>query len=288
MGIIDFILNLAAVLLWLNWLSSRLDPMAQRKPATLMGTLRPAAPPSPRHRAWLLVILALLTVRAWLYCQLGPSLAPGWTGQVNFGTVILAFSCRGGWLGLERMLLFSFLSFGVMLGVVYLWLILLSLLKGPDAIHRLVRVSLGRVDGWPGWAKILVPWLLVFGGWILLTWLLTSLKIIPRPISPAQRIEQAAVIGCGAFLVWKYVLGALLSLYLLNTYVYLGSSALWKYVNVTADTLLAPLRHLPFGLGEMLRVGKVDFAPVAAVGVIFLSAQLIGNSLIWLYQHLPF
>ena len=50
MGIIDFILNLAGLLLWLNWRSNRFDPLVKRMPATLMGTLRPAAP--KRLRRW--------------------------------------------------------------------------------------------------------------------------------------------------------------------------------------------------------------------------------------------
>ena len=41
MGIVDFILNLAGLLLWLNWRSNRFDPLVKRLPATLMGTLRP-------------------------------------------------------------------------------------------------------------------------------------------------------------------------------------------------------------------------------------------------------
>ena len=44
MGTVDFILNLAGLLLWLNWRSNRFDPLVRRSPATLMGTLRPAAP----------------------------------------------------------------------------------------------------------------------------------------------------------------------------------------------------------------------------------------------------
>ena len=44
MGIIDFILNLAGLLLWLNWRALRFDPLGKRTPATLIGTLRRAEP----------------------------------------------------------------------------------------------------------------------------------------------------------------------------------------------------------------------------------------------------
>lgn len=40
MDIVDLILNLAGLLLWLNWRSLRFDPLVKRTPATLMGTLR--------------------------------------------------------------------------------------------------------------------------------------------------------------------------------------------------------------------------------------------------------
>ena len=282
MGIIDFILNLAGVLLWLNWRSSRVDPLARRKPATLMGTLRPANTSSPSRWQWLLVILGLLSVRAWVYWQFGSAMTPVWSGKLNFGTVILSIPCHGNWAGLGRMLVFSFLSFGLLLGVFYLWLLLLSLLKGPDPIHRLVRVSLGGVDGWPVWAKLLFPWALAAAGWITLSWLLAWMNIIPHPVSPAQRIEQAVVIGLGTFLVWKYLLGVLLTLHLLNTYVYLGNSPFWKYIYLTAQTVLLPLKILP------LRVGKVDFAPVAGVVLVFFLSELASNSLIWVYLRLPF
>lgn len=281
MGLIDFILNLAGVLLWLNWRSSRLDPLAKRLPATLMGTLRPATARMPHRWEWVAIVLGLLAGRAWVYWEFGSSMSPVWTGKINFGTVILAFSCRGGWPGLERMLVFSFLSFAWMLGIVYLCMTLLSLLQGPEPFQRVVRASLGRVDGWPGWAKILAPWLALLFGWLALTWLLAGLHIIPPPISPAQRVEQAVVIATGAFLVWKFALAALLFLYLLNSYVYLGNNPFWKYVYLTGRTVLSPLAPLP------LRLGKVDFAPVLAVALVFLVAEGLGQALIWLYPHLP-
>ena len=59
MGIVDFILNLAGLLLWLNWRSNRFDPLVKRLPATLMGTLRPAAPKRLRS----CVIIASLACR---------------------------------------------------------------------------------------------------------------------------------------------------------------------------------------------------------------------------------
>ena len=44
MGFVDFILNLAGLLLWINWRAAMFDPLGKRTPATLIGTLRRAAP----------------------------------------------------------------------------------------------------------------------------------------------------------------------------------------------------------------------------------------------------
>jgi len=281
MGTIDFILNLAAVLLWLNWRSSKADPLVRRRPATLMGTLRPATAPAARRWRWLLLIPALLAGRAWVYWQFGASTIPVWAGKADFGIVVLSISCHSTWAGFWRMMVFSGLSFSLMLGVFYLWLLLLSLLKGPDPIHGLVRVGLGRVDDWPTWAKVVVPWLVTAGGWLALTWLLAWQGIIPPPVSMAQRIEQGVLIATGAFLVWKYLLGALFVLYLLNTYVYLGNSPFWKYVYLTAQKALGPLAQLP------LRSGKMDFAPVAGTALVFLAAEGMTRGLDWLFIRLP-
>ena len=50
MGLIDFILNLAGVLLWLSWRSMGMDPLTRTTPATLVGTLRRAEP--RRLKGW--------------------------------------------------------------------------------------------------------------------------------------------------------------------------------------------------------------------------------------------
>ena len=72
MGYVDSILNLAGLLLWLNWRTIRFDPLEKRTPATLMGTLRPAAPKKIRRWHLLAVIAGLLVLRAAAYRWIGP------------------------------------------------------------------------------------------------------------------------------------------------------------------------------------------------------------------------
>ena len=272
MGYVDFILNLAGLLLWLNWRSLRFDPLVKRTPATLMGTLRPAAPKKLRRWHLLVFLAALLFLRAVIYRWL----APAWTGRLDLGVVVPQFSSHS----FGAMLPFSFLSFGLALGVFYVGLLFLSLLSGPEPIHSLVKIPLGRVDGWPRWTKILLPLAGAAAAWLALSWPLGWLQNLPA--SMTLRIEQSAVVGLGSYLVWKFPAGAILALHLLNSYVYFGRHPFWKYINATANTMLAPLKGIP------LRAGRVDFAPVVAVGLVFLAAEGAGRALNYLYGRLPF
>ncbi len=68
----------------------------------------------------------------------------------------------------------------------------------------------------------------------------------------------------------------------MNSYIYFGKNPFWKYVNVIAQNFLSPLKKIP------LRAGKVDFAPVVAIGLVFLLAEFAGRFLNFLYVRLPF
>jgi uncharacterized protein YggT (Ycf19 family) len=278
MGLIDFILNLAGLLLWLNWRSVRFDPLGKRTPATLIGTLRRAEPRRLRRWHLLAALGGLLLLRALFYWQIGS--AARWTGILNLSVITLSF--RSDYF--VRMLLFSIFSFGLTLGVFYLWLLLLSILAGPEPLpfHRLVRMPLGGIDRWARGVKFLLPLIVTATFWWLASWLLAWLQVIPEPVSPAHRIEESLVIGLSSYLAWKYLAGALLVLHLLNSYIYFGKHPFWGYVNAGAQTLLSPLRALP------LRVGKADFAPVVGIVLVFLAAELAGRGLVLLYGKLLF
>jgi len=278
MGIVNFILNLAGLLLWLNWRSLRFDPLGRRKPATLIGTLRRAEPRRLRHWHLLAAIGALLFVRAVFYWQLGLVSRPVWAGTLDLGIITPSFLSNS----LSHMCLFSIFSFGLMLAVVYLWLVLLSILAGPEPMHSLVRMQLGVTDRWPRRLKLFLPLAATALLWWLASWLLEWCGIIPPPVSVAHRIEQSLLIGLGSYLVWKFLIGALLVLQLLNSYVYFGKHPFWNYVNATARTLLLPLRRVP------LRAGRVDFAPVLGMALVFLLAGLAERVLGSVYSRLPF
>jgi len=279
MGYVDFILNLAGLLLWIKWRSLPFDPIHKRTPATLVGTLRRAAPSHFRRWHLLVVIALLLVCRAGFYRLLGPAMH--WTGKLDL--VVITPDFHSDWF--PRVLAFSFFSFGLTLGIFYLWLLLLSLLNQKNAtagpIHQLVRMPLGGIDLWPRWAKIVSPFAGTALAWWLASWWLVRLEIIPRPVSASHRMEESLLIGLGSYLAWKFLAAALLVLRLLNTYIYFGKHPFWNYVNTTAQALLAPLQKIP------LRAGKADFAPVVGIVLVFLAGELLERSLVYLYARLP-
>jgi uncharacterized protein YggT (Ycf19 family) len=273
MGLIDFILNLAGLLLWLNWRAAQADPLGQPKPATLIGTLRRAEPGSLGRWHLPAALGGLLLLRALFYWQIGS--ATGWVGKLDMGVAAIFF--RSNLFG--QMLLFSVFSFARMFGIVYLWLLLLSILDGPMPTHRLVKMQLGEIDGWPRWTKCLLPLAVIALVWGLASWPFAWLH--PRPAMPAvDRIGESLVIALESYLVWKFLIAALLALHLLNSYIYFGKNPFWNYVNATAKQLLRPLGKIP------LRAGRVDFAPVIGIALVFLLAELAGRVLASIYARL--
>jgi uncharacterized protein YggT (Ycf19 family) len=276
LSLIDLILNVAGLLLWLNW---RAIPFAPVRPAaTLASTVRPAGRPTPRI-FYLAELVALLALRAVVYWQLGAQV--DWIPRIPLGPVTVWF--RSDALG--RMFLFSLFSFGATLGFFYLCLLLLSWIHAPttepEPAQRLVRAHLGWLDGWPAAIKLLLPLLFMALVWCLLHPLLVQLHIVPAEVnSPWIIVAQGAVIGLAAYLVLKFFLVAVFTLHLLNSYVYLGEFQLWNFVNCTARDLLRPFKWLP------LQAGKIDFAPAFAIVVVLLCAQLTQQALAQLYQKL--
>jgi uncharacterized protein YggT (Ycf19 family) len=282
MSWVDFILNLAGLLLWLSWRSVRLDPFAKTTPATLAGTLRRAEPHRLRRWHFLAALGGLLLLRAVLYWQVGS--AADWTPNLHLHAVgrTIPFRSDSWW----RMLVFSFLSFGATLGLFYLWLLFPSLViersAEPDPVQKLVRMQLGRVDRWPWLLRLSLPLVVTFLVWYGVSALLAGMTVIPPAISKAQRFQQAVVVGVGSYLSWEYLIGGLLAIHLVSSYVYLGSQPFWNWVATMARSLLTPLRGVP------LTLGKLDFAPLIGLALVFFVGQLAERGLSWLYARVPF
>lgn len=284
MSLIDLILNLAGLLLWISWRNLPFDPTQRLRPATLTGTLRRAEPALVKRWHFLAALIGLLLVRALFYTWVGGAL--GWVPTIKLGTVSLVFRSDLFW---SRMLPFSLGSFLHTLVTFYAWLLLYSLAStgSTDAGtgHRFVRLHLGWAATWPRWLRVTLPFLAAAIGWLALAPLLEFFGVIPPGTSFALRVQQALVIGSGSYLLWKMAIVVVLALHLLDSHVYLGAHPVWNFVNSNARWLLQPLRALP------LRLGRLDFAPVVGIALVFAIAGLAEHAkwgLPALYQRLPF
>jgi hypothetical protein len=282
MGLIDLILNIAGLLLWLNWRSLQIDPMRTARPSTLAGTLRRAEPPRVKRWHFPAALIGLLLVRAVFYWQLGSP--ANWSAMLNPGVIRVSFASFGEG-GFSRMLLFSLLSFGVVLGAFLICMVCLSVLGGSgkefEGVRKFVRLHINGLDALPWPLRLLLPLVGVGLSWWCLNWLLVRWAILPPPASEAHRFEQALVLGLGSYLVWKYVIAVVLILHLVNSYVYLGKHLFWSHLNTVARRLLAVLRWVP------LCAGKVDFAPVVLLALTFVLATLLENWLTSVFGILP-
>ena len=276
MGLLDFILNLVALLLWLHWRSLRFDPLTQRIPATLVGTLRPAEPRRLAGWKWLVGLGFLLATRALVYRGIGDPVE--WTPKLNLGVVVPAL--RGDNLQLD--LLYSVLSFMRLLLIFYFWLLVLAAINHrtlePDPLLKLVRLQLGRCARWPWPWAVSLPVVLAASLWVVLHPLLVHLDLAGPAGSTAHLLEQGALVGMSLLLTLQFLLPGLLLLYIVSSYVYLGTNPFWEFISASARNLLAPLR--------LLRLGKLDLAPAVGIVLVILVLHFLPNLLLAeLTQH---
>lgn len=278
MDLIHFLLNLAGLLLWLNWRALGSAERLRPPSISIAGVLRQSR--APGQRRWLLLggLAVLLLARSVFYWQIGS--AANWTPRLELGAVALAFRSDF-W---TRALLFSLLSFGLLLGLFHVWLLLLSAVNRQvpetDPLQRLVRLHLSRIDQWPVWLKLLLPWLAASVLWCGAAPWLAGLGVLPAPRTGFHLLQQAALVGLAVYLAWKFLLVGVLFLHLVNNYLYLGNLPFWTFINATARNLLRPLGFLP------LQLGRVDFAPLVGIALVLILAETGAHQLARLYQHL--
>jgi len=278
MLLVDFILNVAGVLVWLNWRASPGVGSPLDRPRTLVGTLKRAEPRPWGARLAVLSLVPLLVFRALVYHQIG--LATGWTPALHFGGLPLVFRSDL----FDRILLFSFISFGATLAVFYTGLILLSVLNRrpptPDPAGRLIRMAMGGAGRMPAWVQMLAPLLGGLFVWLPLSAWLARIGMLPSNSFWPDRIVEGLLVGAALYLYWKYLLAAIFVIHIVNTYVDLGRHPAWEYADRLARPLLRPLRHLS------LRAGKVDVAPMVALAAVLLMADRLGWLLGWIQSRL--
>lgn len=274
MGLFDFILNVAGFLLWLNWCTARLDPMARATARTLLGTLKPVAP--IRFRRWPLLawIVLLLVGRAIFYWELGPAL--NWNPTLDLGAVVLPFKSGS----FAQVLLFSLLSYVRIFVILYLWIIFLKAVAPSDAREnptaKLLKLYLGRLAHWPTAVQLIVPFVAGAVLWIGLEPVLVKLGITLPAHSVLQLLNRAALVGVGSYVTLRWLIAFLLLVHLVDTYVYMGKTSALEFGVATAANLLRPLRKI------RLRIGKIDLADLIGIALVF----LIGEAVLWVLPRL--
>lgn len=275
MSVLDFILNCACLLLWLNWRSRGLINIPRSPGIALVGTLKRAERRPAERWPSSVVLAVVLVARAILYSQLGASLH--WTPSFSFGPIALHFRSDM----FTRMFLFSLLGFLLFLAAFYFSLLLIAAVNHAPASNdrwsTLVRAHLGPLARWPAWLMLLTPVLITFLFWLATGSLFGAMKLSMPPKSFRQLVEQAAVIGLSAWLLWQYVIAAVLVLHVVSSYVYFGNEPFWNFMGPTARGLLRPLAWLP------LRLGKIDLTPLLALGLLVLIVIFAPRGLGWLY-----
>jgi hypothetical protein len=263
MSLIDLILNLAGVLLWMDWRSSRTGKI--QSALSIASAVRPADRSLGQGYGSLAFLLAILLLRPLFYYSIGPSVS--WTPTLDFLAVSIPW--RSDLLG--RMSLFSTVSFALALGMYYAWLLLLSAVnhKEPDTdlMDRFVRGQLGWLEKVPWFLKLLIPSVVAGLGWFGLGTLLLEMELIPTVRNPNALWGQAGGFALAAFLTWKWLLVVLFLVHLLHIYVYLGTHPIFPYISRTSRKILFPF--------SFLRFGKIDLAPVAGIAAVIAVADLL-------------
>ena len=272
----DFVLNLAGLLLWLLWRSAGFDPLRRTSASSLVGTLKRAEP--RRWKSWHgpLSLIGLLAARALAYWQIGPG--ANWVPKLDLMVVVLAFRPDT----FLSALVFSFLSFGRILLLFYLWLLMLTVLNrgttDPDPFLKIIRQHLGGVARWPWPIQLTLPLLAAAALWFGFHPLLIHIGVTNHVRTNGHLLEQAFLVGVGFYFSLKYLLPVLLVAHLVATYVYFGNSPIWDFIATTSRKLLTPLRRLP------LCYGKCDFAPLVGAVLLLLLLHWLPN---WLLYGLP-
>lgn len=286
MDLIHFILNAAAMLLWLSWRSHRFVPANDFRGGTLLSTLKKTERGQFNRKTLITSLITLLGLRTIFYWHIGSAVQ--WAPRMDLVVLSIPFRCDY----FDRMLLFSVLSFLAWLGVFYLSLIVLQLLNDRRADanpwHAIVRRHLGWASVLPAWLRALLPALVAFLVWLILSKYFSYLRILPESRNWTAWLTQGLVIALAVYLLVKLLVLAVMAIYVVNSFVYLGNHAFLAYVNTTAQRMLTVVRWIP------LRVAKLDFSPwVLSALVIGLDYALKygipipaiqGYNLIWLFQ----
>ncbi len=253
MQIIDFILNLAAWILWVNgWIQLHNKADIQR-PLTLLGTL--VGPTRRMSRAWLYFggFAVLIFLKTILLHYLG---APIETTMVVKFLLLMVYFKTGTLVSMFWMAFASFMKFAL---IAYIWVWFLARMSREDTAENIVsglNASLGFLQN-RHWVLQMVA-LVLFGmaGWIFLGIVFGWLGVLPPIKSVSFLVWQSLCISLCAWLALYYLVNVLMILYLIHSYIHLGNWEGWDWLDGVSEKLMSPLSPLP------LQWARIDFTPV--------------------------
>jgi hypothetical protein len=264
MNLIDWILNFAALFLWIDWRAGRANRQPQRV-ISLASALRETSRRGARGWSSLIGFAALVVLRPFFYHSIGS--AVDWTPVMDLLAISLAWRSDI----LARMFAYSTITFSLTLGYYYGCVLFVSATNAnapeSEVMHRFVRAQLGWLDKLPWFLKMVLPFVLVAMAWAAAVPLLVWLEIMPSPPGAEVPWAQAGILSLASILAWKWLFIVLFLLHALNTYVYLGTHPMWAFVTAVSGKLLRPL--------SWLRIGKLDLAPFAAIALVLALAELL-------------
>ena len=270
METVNSLLNLLGLGFWISAVVLRRYAVSTSRPLTLLSTLRSENPHAQNQLLWGAGLLALLLLRSLAYWYFSPADGQGMT--VDFGTLTISFLSNS----LGQMLTYSLISFVLFFFLYHLWLMGLSLSSQgegrTDSFEKLINQQLGWIAEWHAGWKILLAFVAGIGFWLAIgnTLLAAESEAIPDDWSFTVLLKQSPLVSLSLTLSFLIVVLAVLILYTLNNYVYLGDWAIWNYIDRAAAFYLYPLRVVP------LFVGRVDLSPLLGIvcyGLIYRFAR---------------
>lgn len=254
MALLDFILNLAGLLLWLNWRFLRVARKARVVPGvSLAGTVKSTQPSRVVPWPGLAFLGGLLLVRAFVYSTIGSNLRTNMV--LDLGILSVSFNP----FLMSRMLLFSILSFISFTAVFYFLLLLLSALNrsaaDPDPCLRWIRMHLGWLERRHPAIKCGIPFVAGLLFWMLAGGVLASLGLLPGGDGFGGKVLRGCVFGISMYWVWLPVLIFLAGFHIISSYVYLGELSWVSFLQRSGRNLMSLFPKL-----QMVSL-RTDFTP---------------------------
>jgi len=279
MQIIDFILNVAAWILWVNgWMQCR-NPVKMDRPLTLLSTLK-ASPPKISV-AWFYFggFLVILLIKTLFLHYLGAPLQT--TMSIDFLLFFVYFK-TGSFFSMASMAVASFLKIAL---IAYIWVWFLWHLSRKGIADNLVNSlgdSMGLLKGRHVLIQVSVFLLGGVLGWLGLGLYFSWMGALPSNQETSLLLWQGLWLSLSAWVGLYWLIVAMLSAYLIHSYIYLGPWEGWDWLEGMVERLLSPLKPLP------LQWARIDFAPLVALGLNWLIFTALIRLIQYGYQSRPF